>query len=138
MALSPPGVSAVLVAASVIRAYCQSVRGNAITGSETSCLCKLMNDFIAGSGRGPPLYPESFLVSQNNGAAITAKSLMCIRKKLHNLTKERIVLTSLGGLAVWIALSLFFPGLFPSGVSMKPKLDTSLFPKMHLSKLILR
>ncbi len=131
-------MSAVPVAASVMSANCQLVRGNAITGSEISCFCKLMNASIAGLGRGPPLYPESFPMSLNNGAAITAKSLMCVQKKLHNPTKVQIVLTSLGAFAVWIALSLFFPGLIPSGVRVKPRYETSLFLMMHLSRLILR
>jgi hypothetical protein len=51
----------------------------------------------------PPLYPESFRVSLNSGAAITLKSLMCVRKKLQSPSKEQIVLTSLGALAIWIA-----------------------------------
>ncbi len=80
-----------------------------------------MKACMAASGNGPPLYPESFWVSLNSGAAITAKSLMCVRKKLHNPTKDLIVLTSAGALAVWIALSLFLPGLMPSGVRVNPR-----------------
>jgi hypothetical protein len=76
-----------------------SVLGNAITGS------KVMKSSIAGLGRGPPLYPESFWVSLNSGAAITEKFLMCVLKKLNSSTKEGIVLSSLGALAVWMALS---------------------------------
>jgi hypothetical protein len=103
-------VSAVPVAALVMSAYCQSVLGNAITGSEINYFHRLMKASIAGLGRGPPLYPESFQVSLNSEAAITAKSLMCILKKLHSPTKEQIVLMSLEALAVWMALSLFFAG----------------------------
>jgi hypothetical protein len=40
MAPSPPGVSAVPVAASVINAYCLSALGNAIMGSEVRAFCK--------------------------------------------------------------------------------------------------
>ncbi len=80
-----------------------------------------MKVFMAASGKGPPLYPESFRVSLNSGAEITAKSLMCVWKKLHNPTKDLIVLTSAGALAVWIALSLLLPGLIPSGVSVNPR-----------------
>ncbi len=109
------------VAALVMMAYCQSVLGKAITGSEINFFCKLMKASMAAGGRGLPLYPESFRVSLNSGAAVTAKSLMCILKKLHRPMKDQIVLTSLGGLAVWMALSLFFPGLIPSGVKVKPK-----------------
>ncbi len=50
-----------------------------------------------------------------------AKFFMCVRKKLHKPTKDRIVLTSVGGLASLIAFNLFFPGLMPSGVSVKPR-----------------
>ncbi len=98
-----------------------------------------MKASIAESGNGPPpLYPESFRVSLNRGAAITAKSLMCVQKKLHSPTKEQIIYTSLGAMALWIALSLFFLGLIPSGVRVKPRFETYLLMKMHLSRLILR
>jgi hypothetical protein len=100
IAPSPPGVSAVPVAASVINAYCRSVRGKAITSSDTSCFRRLINASMAGSGSSTPFYPESFLVSLKSGVAMTAKSLMCIGKKLHSPTKEQIVLTSLGALAL--------------------------------------
>ncbi len=60
-------------------------------------------------------------MSLNNGAAIRAKSLMCVLKKLHRPTKDQIVLISVGGLASLMALSLFFPSLIPSGVSVKPR-----------------
>ncbi len=75
-------MSAVLVAASVIRAYWQSSLGKAITGSEMSYFLRLLKASIAASGKGPPLYPESFRVSLNNGATMTAKSFMCVLKKL--------------------------------------------------------
>jgi len=52
---------------------------------------------------------------------MSEKSLMCIRKKLHNSTKDWMVLISLGGLASLIAFSLFFPGLIPSGVMVNPR-----------------
>jgi hypothetical protein len=55
MAPSPPGVSAVPVAALVMRAYCRSVLGKAITSSEISCFLKLMKASMAAGGRGPPL-----------------------------------------------------------------------------------
>ncbi len=45
-----------------------------------------------------------------------AKFLICVLKKLHSPTKERIVLTSVGGFASLIAFNLFLPGLIPSGV----------------------
>jgi len=121
MAPSPPGVSAVPVTASVMRAYCRSVLGKAITSSKINCFRKLMKASMDAGGRGPPLKPESFRVSLNSGPVMTAKSLMCVRKKLHRPTKDRSVLTSLGGLAVWIALILFFLGLIPSGVKVKPR-----------------
>jgi len=66
------------------------------------------------------------------------KFLMCVLKKLHTPTKDMIVFTSVGGFASLMAISLFFPGLTPSGVSVKPKKDISLFPKKHLSRLNLR
>ena len=78
------------------------------------------------------------ILSLNSGVAITAKSLMLVWKKLHNPTKDRIILTSAGAMAVWIALSLFLPGLMPSGVRVKPRYETSLLLKKHLSKLIFR
>ena len=84
MAQRPPGVSAVPVAASVIRAYWRSNQGKAITGSEMSCFLRVINTSMAASGRGPPLYPESFRVSLNRGAAMTAKSFMWVRKKLQS------------------------------------------------------
>jgi hypothetical protein len=55
---------------------------------------------MAASGIGPPLYPESSWMSLNSGAAMTAKSLIWVRKKLHNPTKDLMVLTSAGALAV--------------------------------------
>ncbi len=74
----------------------------------------------------------------NNGAAIRAKSLMCVLKKLHNPTKDQMVLMSVGGLGSFMALSLFFPGLIPSGVRVKTRYDPSLLPNRHFSRLILR
>ncbi len=59
-------------------------------------------------------------------------------KKLHRPTKERIVLMSVGGLAFFMAFSLFLPGFIPAGVRVKPRYDTSLFPKKHLSRFIFR
>jgi len=49
MAPSPLGISAVLVAASVIKAYCQSGRGKAITGLDTNWFQRLMNASMAVS-----------------------------------------------------------------------------------------
>ena len=60
-------------------------------------------------------------MSLKRGAAMMAKFLMCVQKKLHRLTKDLIVLTSVGGLASLIAFNLFLPGLMPSGVSVKPR-----------------
>ncbi len=60
-------------------------------------------------------------MSLKRGAAMMVKFLMCVRKKLHRPTKDRIVLTSVGGLASLIAFNLFFPGLMPSGVSVNPR-----------------
>ncbi len=77
-------------------------------------------------------------MSLKSGAAMIAKFLMWVLKKLHNPTKDLIVLTSVGGLASLIAFNLFFHGLIPSGVSVKPRYETSVFPKKHLSKLIFR
>ena len=74
----------------------------------------------------------------NRGAVISAKSLMCVLKKLHRPMKDRIVLISVGGLASLMALSLFLPGLIPSGVRVKPRYETSLFPNTHFYRLILR
>ena len=117
----PPGVSAVPVAASVIRAYWRSSHGKAMTGSDMSCFLRFMKAAMAASGNGPPLYPESFLVSLNNGAAIIAKSLMWVRKKLQRPTNDLMVLTSVGALAVSMAFSLFLPGLIPSGIRVNPR-----------------
>jgi hypothetical protein len=50
-----------------------------------------------------------------------AKFLMWVQKKLHYPTNDLIVFTSVGGLASFMAFSLFLPGLIPSGVSVKPK-----------------
>ena len=50
-----------------------------------------------------------------------AKFFMCVRKKLQRPTNERIVFTSVGGLAFLIAFSLFLPGLIPAGVKVKPR-----------------
>ncbi len=111
MAPKPRGVSAVPVAASVIKAYWRSNLGNAMTGSEISCLLRETKAALASSGNGPPLYPESFRVSLKSGAATMAKFLMWVRKKLHRPTKDLIVLTSAGVFAVSIAFSLFLPGL---------------------------
>ncbi len=121
MAPRPPGVSAVPVAASVIRAYWRSSCGKAMTGSEMSCFRRVMKAALASSGNGPPLYPESFRVSLNKGAAMIAKFLMWVRKKLQRPTKDLIVLTSAGILAVSMAFSLFLPGLIPSGVRVNPR-----------------
>ncbi len=51
------------------------------------------------------MYPESFLVSLNKGAAMSAKSLMCVLKKLHNPMTDWMVLISVGGLASLIDFS---------------------------------
>ena len=99
----PPGVSAVPVAASVMRAYCRSIRGKAMTGSEVSCCCRILKDCKAAGGKGPDLYPESFLVTWNSGAAIIAKSFMCVLKKLQSPTKDLTILIVVGGLASLIA-----------------------------------
>ncbi len=45
-----------------------------------------------------------------------AKFLMWVRKKLQRPTKDLIVLTLAGNLAVSMAFSLFLPGLIPSSV----------------------
>ncbi len=129
MAPRPPGVSAVPVAASVMRAYWQSALGNAMTGSETSEFLRMQNASMASFGSGPPLYPESLRVNRNKGAAIIAKIFICVLKKLQSPMKEQIVFTSVGGLTSLITLNLFFLGLIPAGVSVNPRKDTSLFPK---------
>ena len=69
-------------------------------GSDMSCLLRELNAALASSGSGPPLYPESFRVSLKSGAATMAKFLMWVLKKLQRPTKDRIVLTSSGTLAV--------------------------------------
>ncbi len=117
----PPGVSAVPVAVSVIRAYWRSSHGKAMTDSEKSCFQRVMKAAMASSGKRPPLYPESFRVSLNNGAAMISKFLMRVRKKLQRPTKDLIVLTSAGALAVSMAFSLFLLGLIPSGVRVNPR-----------------
>ncbi len=53
--LRPPGDSAIPVAVSVIRAYCRSAQGKAITGSEASCCWRIFNACMASGGRGPVL-----------------------------------------------------------------------------------
>ena len=80
-----------------------------------------MKAFMAASGKGPPLYPESFRVSLNRGAAVIAKFFMWVRKKLQRPTNDLIVLASAGALAVSIAFNLFLPGLMPSGVRVNPR-----------------
>ena len=92
-----------------------------MAGSEMSCLLRVLKAALASSGSGPPLYPESFLVSLNRGAATMAKFLMWVRKKLQRPTNDRIVLTSAGILAVSMDFSLFLPGLMPSGVRVNPR-----------------
>ncbi len=52
---------------------------------------------------------------------MSAKSLMCVQKKLHKPMKDRMVLMSVGRLASLIAFSLFFPGFIPFGVSVNPR-----------------
>jgi hypothetical protein len=84
------------------------------------------------------LYPESFLVTLNRGAAIIAKSLMWVRKKLQRPTKDLTIFMLVGGCASLIACNLFLPGLMPSGDSMNPRYETSLLPKAHLSRFTLR
>ncbi len=78
--LSPPAVSAVPVAASVIRAYCLSALGNAMTGLDTKEFFKMQNVSIASLGKGPPLYLEFLHVSLNSEAAMMAKFLIWVRK----------------------------------------------------------
>ncbi len=51
----PPGVSAVPVAASVIKVYWRSDFGKAITILEVSCFCRMKKAFKAFSGSGPDL-----------------------------------------------------------------------------------
>ncbi len=111
MAPRPPGVSAVPVAASVIRVYWQSSHGKAMTGSEMSCFLRLMKAAMAASGKGPPLYLESFMVSLNNGAAMIAKSLMWVWKKLQRPTNDLMVLTSAKGSGSLDGLQLVLAGL---------------------------
>ncbi len=55
MAPSPPGVSAVPVAASVISGYCLSALGKAIMGSEVRAFCSAEKAAMASLGKGPPL-----------------------------------------------------------------------------------
>ena len=72
-------------------------------------------------GSWPDFYPESLRVTQKSGAAMMAKSLMCVLKKLHSPTKDLTILIMVGGLASLMACSLFCPGLMPSGVKVKPR-----------------
>jgi hypothetical protein len=55
MAPRPPAVSAVPVAASVIRAYWRSARGKAMTVFEVRELYRMQKASIASFGRGPTL-----------------------------------------------------------------------------------
>jgi hypothetical protein len=55
----------------------------------------------------------------NSGAAIIAKFLMRVLKKLHSPTKDRIGLISVGGFAFLMAFNLLLPGLMPAGVKSK-------------------
>jgi hypothetical protein len=55
MAPSPPVVSAVPVAASVMSAYYLSARGKAMTGSDTSEFLRMQKASMASFGNGPPL-----------------------------------------------------------------------------------
>jgi hypothetical protein len=66
-------VSAVPVAASVIKVYWQSARGMAMTGSDTKEFLKMQKASMASFGKGPPLYPESLGVNRKSGAAMMAK-----------------------------------------------------------------
>ncbi len=138
MALKLPGVSAMPVAASVMSVYRESALGRAITSSEVSCFCRAQRACSAASGRGPDLYLEPFCVSRNKGTAINVKSLMCVLKKLHNPMKDLISLISFRGLASLMALSLFFLGLIPSRVCVKPKYKISLFLNTHFYRFISR
>jgi len=77
-------------------------------------------------------------VRWKSGAAMIAKFLMWVWKKLHRPTNDRIVLTSVGGFASLMALSFLSPRLIASGVRVKPRYETSLLPKKHLSRLIFK
>jgi hypothetical protein len=57
-------------------------------------------------------------VTLNSGAAMVAKSLMCVLKKLHNPTKDLTILIVVGGLASLMACSLFLPDI-GSDISIK-------------------
>ncbi len=67
------------------------------------------------------MYPESCHVSLNSGAAMIAKLQIWFGKKLQSPTNDLIDLTSVGGLALLIALSWAFPGLIPSGAKVNPR-----------------
>jgi len=139
MAPRPPGLSAIPVTASVMNVW--SYLGNVMMGMmgpEMSCFRCHLNACRACSGGSLSLYLESFLLNFNRWAAKIAKSLMWGVKKLQKHMKDWMVLMRVGGFSISIALSLFLPSLIPSGARVKPRYETSLFPKTHFSSLIFR
>jgi hypothetical protein len=78
-----------------------------MTGSDINCCCSPLKVCCASLGSGQYLYPESFLVTLKRGAAMTAKSLMCVLKKLQSPTKDLTILMFVGGLVEhlgWLAV----------------------------------
>jgi hypothetical protein len=47
------------------------------------------------------MYPESFLMTLKRGAAMIAKSLICVWNKLHSLTKDLTIFMFGGGWEVY-------------------------------------
>jgi hypothetical protein len=78
----------------MIKVYCLSAPGKAITGLEVDCLWNISYAFIASGGNFLVLDYESFCVSFNGGAVD-----VCGRLHLYD----------------------GFPGLIPSGVRVKPR-----------------
>ncbi len=118
MAQNPPGSAVVGVKVFVMRRNSWSDLGKANVGSWHNCDWSSRNAWLAALGKGPEVYPESCRVSLNKGAAMIAKFWIWFRKKLHKPMKDRISLTSVGTIAILIALSFAWPGLIPCGVNV--------------------
>ena len=116
----PPGVMAVPVEASTIRAYCLSYLGYATMGSDVRAALSLTNVSSASGRRGLPFHGEFLHWSLFKGWANKWKFLMCVLKKLHSPMKERTILMDVGKGAHLVQANLSLPGVMPFGVRVKP------------------
>jgi hypothetical protein len=96
----------------------------------------LIKASIAESGNGPPLYPESFRVSLNRQAAIT--EILDVRpEEVTQTYKGADRFDIVGSLGRLDHFEFVFSGLDSFQGLCSPRYETSLLPKMHLSRLIL-